>query len=107
MRRTIFGRFVTVGARQRSARWRSRLDRFQGLPRIDQGTATGHVIGIDQTCDRHFDKVCIANVQFAICVGDALGFEEQMPEGGAVVTKAGEIEAFKLAQHLRHRNPSG
>ena len=38
---------------------------------------------------------------------DACGGERIVGNVNPIVTKAGEIEAFKLAQHLRHRNPSG
>ncbi len=64
------------------------------------------VARIDQPGDRDFDEIGIARIQLAISVGEPLAFDEQVPELRIVRAKRGQIKAFQLREHLRHRDPA-
>ena len=98
-----------VAIRQRPVRAGGRARLCLGKPRIgsDQGTSARQIFGIDKAGQRDRDKVAICEVEFAIGIGESLRFDEQMPGARVAQPHFGEVETFKLAEHLQHGHASG
>ena len=104
MRCAAFFGLVPIGQRVLRPARHPRARFVHGPVGRDQRTALGQIGAIEQAIDRDRDEIAVGDVEFAIGIGEALGFQKQVPCHRIAETERGEIEPFELAEDLQHRH---
>ena len=70
---------------------------------IDHCRASGDIGGVEQTFDRHIDKVTVAQIFFTVGISQLHRLTDQEPAFGVVFAHFAHVETLQRSQNLQYR----